>query len=661
MSSEKIIVFIKIVENSASLQSPILRKLNQNDRLSNIRKELENKVIDDTLLFSKKVNDEFGVLKYEEENFQLKEIIEVENEQNILYLKRVYWRFLSNQHKLDYGRIMSFDGIKIAKKQAYIINGCELDEIDSYKRGRLEFESIEDWMKKTNLFVDVDGINIASFAKLGLSVESLRNKSFNKEIMSAYKYTEIGKVSLKFSKTDLKLTEEFKNDVIDAIKSKNPREGFEKITEDYGQFIPTEVILGGRVYFNDIKKLLVSSADTTNSASGNIGVGTSNANVGFNFNNSERKSKFYNFNHIGLLGGKHPDDDENFDEKAWIESLKDYQNWDCIEFKNPISIFQLLSPDDLPDDLPNNDHLPDGLPGDLPKKIYKSIGNKILYTNIEECDYFLNKPGRFRTLELKNIPRNILRIIFDKKADIYATIFDTNEKSKNVFFSCQILRESGAKPSIIIHGIQKEFKQCRYKLKIKIMVIGYDTDFNSLLPDTSVELIKNIYDPKNPCEFYSIPLKQKLDSMLERNIPFFGIPVFENFDLNKSLIIGHNFSIADDENKIDIFSYCLEKKRYVNLPKVTFCTFIISNYPTSDFYESFPFNFKVLKKTPFVNLNTKSITPKCVSLYLSKNNEYKPPFLNQRINQIKVKYLDYPIKEFIKEIMAAIDSHDSEV
>ncbi|CAB4426297.1 unnamed protein product [Rhizophagus irregularis] len=380
------------------------------------------------------------------------------------------------------------------------------------------------------------------------------------------------------------------------------------------------------------------SADTTNSASGNISVGTSNANVGFNFNNSERKSKFYNFNHIGLLGGKHPDD-ENFDEKAWIESLKDYQNWDCIEFKNPISIFQLLSLDDLPDDLPNNDHLSDGLPDDLPK-IYKSIGNKILYTSIEECDYFLNKPGRFRTLELKNIPRNILQIIFDKKADIYATIFDTNEKSKNVFFNCQILRESGAKPSIIIHGIQKEFKQCRYKLKIKIMVIGYDTDFNSLLPNTSVELIKNIYDPRNPCEFYSIPLKHKLDSMLERNIPFFGIPVFENFDLNKSLIIGHNFRIADDENKIDIFSYCLEKKRYVNLPKFTFCTFIISNYPISDFYESFPFSFKVLKKTPFVNLDTKSITPKCVSLYLSKNNEYKPPFLNQRINQIKVKYLD---------------------
>ncbi|CAB4376468.1 unnamed protein product [Rhizophagus irregularis] len=628
MSSEKIIVFIKIVENSASLQSPILRKLNQNDRLSKIRKELENSVIDDMLLFSKKVNDEFGVLKYEEEeNFYLKDVID---DQNILYLKRVYWKFLSNQHKLDYGRIMSFDGIKIANKQAYLINECELDEIESYKKGQLEFESKEDWIKKTNLFVDVDGINITDFAKLGLSVRSLRDKSFNNEVMSAYKYIEIGKVSLKFNKEDLKLTEEFKNDVVNAIKSKNSEEGFEKITDDYGQFIPTEVILGGRIYFKDIKKLLANSADTSNDASVNIGIGSSNANVGFNFNNSETTSKFYNFNHIGLLGGKHPDD-ENFDEKAWIDSLKDYQNWDCIEFKNPISIFQLLSFDDLPDDLPDN------LPNDLQdsrKKIYKSLGNKILYTNTEECEYFLNKPGRFRTFELKNIPRNILQIVYDKKADIYATIYDANENSKNVFFNCKILREPGAKPSIIIHGIQKEFKQCRYKLKIKIMIIGYDTDFNPILSDTSVELIKNVYDPQNSCEFYSIPLKQKLDSMLERNIPFFGIPILENFDLSKSLIIGHNFRIVDGEYKIDIFSYCLEKKRYVNLPKVTFCTFIISNYPTSDSYESFPFNFKLLK-TPFVDLNTSSINPKCVSLYFSKNNDYKPIFLNQKINQIK--------------------------
>ncbi|CAB5199811.1 unnamed protein product [Rhizophagus irregularis] len=625
MSSEKfkeINVFIKIIDNSP-LQGYIIKKLNPDNRLSEIRKELESSnVIDDMLLFSKKANDEFGELEREdEEKFPLNEIITVENGLDTLYLKRIYWEFLNRQHKLDYGRILSFDGIKIAKKQAYKISKCELKEINSYKKGHLEFESKEDWMKKTNLFFDVDGINIANFVKLGLSIESLRDKSYNKEVTSTYKYTEIGKVSLKFNRADLKLTEEFENDVIDAIKSKNPGERFKKITEDYGQLIPTEVILGGRVYINDVIKSTISSTDISNNATGNIDFGFSNANVGFNFNNSETTSKFYNFNNIKLLGGSHSES-ENFDIEYWIKSLKDCQYWECIEFRNPISTFQLLS-------------------NDLRKQTFKSIGKRILHTITKDCVYHLNEYGRHNVFELKNISQDISEIIYDEEADcdVFASVYEANEKSKNIFFSCQILREPGAKPSIIIHGIQNKFKQCKYKLKIKIMVIGYDTDFNSLLPDTSVELIKNIYDPENPCEFYSIPLKQKLDSMLERRIPFFGIPVLEN--LIKFLIIGHNFrKVEDEHDKIDIFSYCLEKKCYVNLPKVTFCTLIISNYPDSNFYASLPFNYKLLRN-PSIELNTinNSMNPKCISLYLSKNIDYRPIFLNQKFSQIEIEYV----------------------
>ncbi|CAB4426316.1 unnamed protein product [Rhizophagus irregularis] len=643
MSSEKIIVLIKIIGNSL-LQSSNFKILNPDDYLSDIRKELENgNIINDMLLFSKEVKNEFGEIKREdEENFYLKDIIKVEDDdQNILYLKRLYWKYLSNQCKLDYGRIMSFDGIKIAEKQAYTMNECELNEINSHKGGRLEFESKEDWMKKTNLFVNVDGINITNFAKLGLSIEGLRNKSFSKEIMTAYQYTEIGKVSLKFSKSNLKnlkLTDEFKNDLIDAIQSNDPKK-FEKITREYGQFIPTEVILGGRVYFNDIKKSLDNSEATFNGASGSISVGSLNTSIKYNSSDSEKTSKFYSFNRMGLLGGKHSGD-EKFDEKAWIESLKDYQNWDCIEFKNPISIFQLLS-DDLPDNLQ-----------DLRKRTYKSIGKRILYTSIEDCDYYLNELGMHRTFELQNIPQNILEMIQNEEADcdIFASVIDTNENSKNVFFDCHILRKPKTKPSIIIHGIQKNFQKHKYNLRIKIIVIGYDTDFNFILPDTiGVELVKNVYNPQNPCEFHTIPLQQELHSMLASCIPFFGIPIFSNLDSsNNSIIIGHKFHNTQSDNKynVDVYSYCVKKKCYEILPQFTFCTLYISNYPTSSSsYASLPFKFKfkLLKRnSPFIDLNTIScsINPKCVSLYLSKNNNYKPMFLNQKINQIKIKYLD---------------------
>src|SRR5437016_488996 len=82
-------------------------------------------------------------------------------------------------------------------------------------------------------------------------IDRLKNESFNDVIKSTYQYKEIGKASLKLSKEDLVPTTEFIKVVKDAIKSDDPRGEFKKITEEYGQIISTEIILGGRVYFKD--------------------------------------------------------------------------------------------------------------------------------------------------------------------------------------------------------------------------------------------------------------------------------------------------------------------------------------------------------------------------------------------------------------------------
>ena len=153
-------------------------------------------------------------------------------------------------------------------------------------------------------------------------MKKLKVENFNIEDKLKYDCTELSMLSLKINKENLELTDEFKKDINDAIKSKDPRE-FEKITKNYGQFIPTEIILGGRVYTDE----------------------TDNLKIGNDYNNSSIKSKFYRFNHIKILGGNHPDD-ENFNLKSWISSLEDYHNWDCVEFKDPVSIFQFL-PDEL--------------------------------------------------------------------------------------------------------------------------------------------------------------------------------------------------------------------------------------------------------------------------------------------------------------------------
>src|ERR1700722_10505439 len=124
MSSEKQVLIKTIGEQ------PILKKLNLEDSLPNIRNN--NDAIVDMLFFSKKTKsggDEYAKIERDDEkNYLLKEIItKVDNDHYILYLmKNPCWKIFNDNCKLDYGRTMSFDGIKRANKRAFTMNNCEL-------------------------------------------------------------------------------------------------------------------------------------------------------------------------------------------------------------------------------------------------------------------------------------------------------------------------------------------------------------------------------------------------------------------------------------------------------------------------------------------------------------------------------------------------------
>ncbi|GET62543.1 uncharacterized protein OCT59_019036 [Rhizophagus irregularis] len=669
--SDIVAICVKVIKTLGHLpsQSSKFCFLNLKNNLSDIRKELEkskSRIIDNTLLFAKKVKKVSSASEYSgvvreheekslldkveyrysdvvceyEEKMLLEQIIDkVVNDNStdiFLYLKKNSipdCNILNDKCKLDYGCTMSFDGIKRANKKAFTMENCVLKHNDSgiYKKDKLVFTSKEDWMKKTNLFVNTDNINVNSFVKYGLSVgiSYFQNETFNEVVKSVYEYTEFEKASLNFN---LKPTEEFIKAVNDAIKSENSSEEFKEIIKEYGQFIPTKVILGGRVYFENVRKVSGNSKSKTATANIKIADG--------NYSNTKKISKFYDFNHLKLLGGKHPDG-ENFDEKNWIESLKDYQNWECIEYRNPISIFQFL-------------------PDDLRKESFIKIGKKILYTGTEYCDYFLFEPGICRHFELNKLPSHISRIIQkskDANCDILATAIDAGN-SENIFFNCKIFYDQEGKPSVIIHGIQKEFQfhRRKYKLKVGLMIIGYDIDFSFILSDTSVELIKTEYDSLNQREFGSIKLPLEHD-LMTKNIPFFGIPILSNLDSsNDSLVIGHNFcnTRLDVESKyrLDAFSYCSKTNCFVRLPKFTFCTLIIPNNPTSLTYELLPFEFQfpyisdILRNKPYIDLKEKfarqsnNLDPKCVSLVLTRDNNYTPIYLNQSRDHITIEYVE---------------------
>ncbi|RGB23603.1 hypothetical protein C1646_748137 [Rhizophagus diaphanus] len=368
----------------------ISKKLNLEDILSDIRNIDDD--INDTLSFSQLSNGEHAKIEREvEKYFRLKEIITIDNDQYILYLKiNSDWKIFNDNFKLDYGCTMSYNGIKKANKRAFIMKDCELTKIgvEGYKNSRLEFKSREDWIMKTNLFFSSDDSddNVKNIVNMGLSVESKSKKNENFfDFSSVYEYTEVGKAFIKFREY-IEPTEEFIKEIKDGIKSDNPEKEFRKIMEEYGQFIPTEIILGGRVYFKD--------------------------------------NKF-----MRTIGGKHHEG-ENFNEKYWMEFLNNYQNWDIIELKNPIIIFKLL-------------------PEYMYKQIIFSLGKKILYTCSDNYFYLS------RVINIYDLTNKVsLKIIQNKDADydIFATAIDRNY---SVFFNCQILKSEKTKPSILIHCIQK--------------------------------------------------------------------------------------------------------------------------------------------------------------------------------------------------------------
>ncbi|PKB98823.1 hypothetical protein RhiirA5_506018 [Rhizophagus irregularis] len=605
-----IIVTVEIINDSSSTHNAKTARLNLTDNLLKIRQELkEDGIVDNTLLFSRKYfkndNDKktygFAEIALEkEENYRLNEIID--HNENILYFKQCStpdWKCLNGLCKLDYGCTMTSNGIKKAENRAFEMQNCELVEIGGKgcRKGFVEFKSNDDRFMKKNLFFSTD-INVKSLGKLGISIGNMENEGVNSENISSYHFTEYGKVSLKFDQ-HLKPTQEFVKIVEGAIKSKDPVKELKQITEKYGQFIPTEVILGGRAYFNE-------HITSTGCFAGNSKEIAINANAG------------------GVLGVNAA--------TAWVKSLKDYKSWDSIELQNPTSIFQLLS-------------------NDLRKQIIEFVGKRIHHQDFVDFSYCLDEFGKPKIFEFKDvIPSDTLNIIQNKEADcnIFATVIDTIE-SKNDFFTCQVLCPPDGNPSLIIHCIQKKFKRYQCKLKIGWMVIGYYTDFNFIHSDFKAQLkiLKNEFSMPNNSNNQTM-INAELLSFENPfiNIPAcLGSPVLTKLDSsNDSLIIGYHFFNAQEENKIGActFSYCLKNHHYVNLPKFTFYTLIISKYHIPNAYNIIPFDYSLLNK-PFIDFNNNitgsCINPKFISLYSTQKTNYGPIFLKQKSKKIKTKII----------------------
>ncbi|CAB4442229.1 unnamed protein product [Rhizophagus irregularis] len=605
----------------------VLVSLNLKEKLSKIRKRLEqnSKVkMNDTLSFTNKVtqinnndnNEMFfaEIAKEDEEKITLEKIIEKQDK--ILYLKsEPDWKFLKEKLKLEYGFTSMLE--KANKKAFTIMEDCNMTEIvDGCKHSTIEVDSEEDQIIKNDLLLTA-GANIQDFAKLRTSFGSSKIEKSNFETSLTCTISEYSKVSLKFR---LQPVPEFVKEVKEAIESKDPR-NFKKITEEYGQFIPIEIILGGRAYFKRTNISKDCSKENSNMYDMNVGGQISNIriestseNLSKNVNNSKHEC-------FKLIGGKQHSIN-NFDEEVWVESLRDFRYWSCIEFKDSVSIFQPLSED-------------------LRKQILLSVGKKIFCTNIEDYTYYLLENAKPKVFRL-NIPENILKIMQNEDADcsIFATIIDKKEKD---IFNCQIIWSQNEDPKLAIHCIQKKFKKRKCELRINWMIIGYDLNFD--FDDSEFNIQLKVQKEYFNASAGSQTIIKSLDIDNDSSVLCFGIPVLNKLNSsNNSLAINHHFFNNKKNGKVGLyaFSYCLEKKHYVNLPDFTFNILIVSSYPNSDNYGILPIQHSKMRN--FVNFAKFNPKPKFISLYSMEGN-CGPNFLKQKINQIKIKSIGINCKQ----------------
>ncbi|PKC03359.1 hypothetical protein RhiirA5_423882, partial [Rhizophagus irregularis] len=307
--------------------------LNLSENLSKIRQRLnERGIINSTLSFVRKFgNSKFAEIAFEEEeNISLNEIVRKSEGARILSLttcSKFNWKVLNHLRKLDYGCTMTSDGIKKADKRAFEMKDCIFEEIgnEECKAGEFNSSSCEEEMMDKNLFFNAD-INVKYFVKLGIgkSFKTSDNKSSQVKTDYSYNFIKYGKALLKLNFEHLEATQEFIEVVKKALSSKDPAEQFKQIVKDFGQFIPTEVILGGRVHFDDFAKSVQLSTEKSGEISGKLSIEDLKIKMGKKSTHLKEKSNDYNYKYTKIIGGEQPDDIKNLDIGNWVGSLNNY-------------------------------------------------------------------------------------------------------------------------------------------------------------------------------------------------------------------------------------------------------------------------------------------------------------------------------------------------
>ncbi|KAF0381917.1 hsp70 family protein [Gigaspora margarita] len=371
----------KIVKNPKEENSNNLSKILANGNMLNISTLQESEIT----IYNQ---DENIILKNNEGEKILSEILKIGNSLHIFRENEPDWIKLADQ--CEYGFSIEDDSVKQVRNRVFKFTKKEtVDNIKHYERKTLECKNKFEELCYRNFITFGNATSILPWASIffGHDKENLSKKLESFNTKTEYSYIKKRCAMIKITKENISLTIEFKNEVEAALNEGTQDEKvakLRKIAIKYGHFYASTIYFGGVIVqkAEDIEQTDENENINRISIQGGAELPGAIANVDINSTagNYRSTSKSKSKSSLIIKGG---DDAKIFtpeNSSDWINSLKNTNTWDMIEFEDVNSIFDLL------DD-------------DLRKGVLKTLGKRILkahplgkqledITNIEECEIF---------------------------------------------------------------------------------------------------------------------------------------------------------------------------------------------------------------------------------------------------------------------------------
>ncbi|CAG8496930.1 11680_t:CDS:2 [Dentiscutata heterogama] len=472
-------VTIEIDEESNSYT----QKVDTEQSLSNFRKELSDlyeqnpngrPYIYKNMFF---VGKGGGIISEEDENdCKLSDVLHYGNIIKIKRsLKHIDESEIIKRCKLEYGIKMSDDGPVEPHKNKKAFEFIKQNEVVELFQQIADIYSKVESITRNNKYEIIYQKNLITNLKVSTNLPwSSLSTSLNISHKRSNKRANYNETSMTFDvnlqgrakvimTNKIRPSKEFEKAVDHALRCPNPIEELKGVCNEYGEFWAREIIIGGKIQIvrDDFVEINTQTEERMLGAGCSIDIRNNNSSLQYNrtenriIDTNSRESRTRPM----YIGGDINMARENVND--WIKTLENYTKWRIVEYRDVVSIFEILD-------------------YNLRRRVLDTLGKNILYAKVDlrELTFFQNQKPCIHELDIpKKYKENL------KDYQIFATIISKKGKgtfSVRVMYTTDNNSTNLHSANLLIHQFRKSGgnRPREYSLKIGWIIIGIPNDFN---------------------------------------------------------------------------------------------------------------------------------------------------------------------------------------